>query len=162
MDDLNTARITGRLTRDPKYGTTKSGSPWARFSVAVNSTRQTRDGQAVQEADYINVSAWGPIAEAINGNGLVKGDKVMVEGKLTSGSYDKNGTKVYTTEITARMVTVPLSAPKGDPRKKGDFSQFGQPVTQAPQSPQSPQYNQGSLGETPPASPYSRDEELPF
>lgn len=159
MDDLNTARITGRLTRDPKYGTTKSGSPWARFSVAINSTRQGRDGQAVQEADYINVSAWGPIAEAIEGSGLIKGDKVMVEGKITSGSYEKNGTKVYTTEITARIVTVPMSAPKGEPQKKGDFSQFGQPV---PQAPQAPAYSQGNLGETPPAPMYSRDEELPF
>lgn len=94
---MNVAIILGRLTRDPVIKASQSGMTIARFTLAVN--RLNKKGQN-QEADFINCVAFGKTAEAI-GNYVYKGQRLLVEGRIQTGSYtSKNGEKKFTTEIS--------------------------------------------------------------
>lgn len=94
---MNKVHLIGNLTRDPEIRYTQSGKAVARFTLAID------DGYGENKrTDYPAVIVWGKTAEAV-GNSLHKGSKVGVNGKITTGSYEKNGQKVYTTEVTADM-----------------------------------------------------------
>lgn len=94
---MNKVHLIGNLTRDPEVRYTQSGKAVARFTLAID------DGYGENKrTDYPVVIVWGKSAEAV-GNSLHKGSKVGVNGKITTSSYEKNGQKVYTTEVTADM-----------------------------------------------------------
>lgn len=94
---MNVAIILGRLTRDPVIKASQSGMTIARFTLAVN--RLNKKGQN-PEADFINCVAFGKTAEAI-GNYVYKGQRLLVEGRIQTGSYtSKSGEKKFTTEIS--------------------------------------------------------------
>lgn len=94
---MNVAIILGRLTRDPVIKASQSGMTIASFTLAVN--RLNKKGQN-QEADFINCVAFGKTAEAI-GNYVYKGQRLLVEGRIQTGSYtSKSGEKKFTTEIS--------------------------------------------------------------
>ncbi len=85
---MNSAVLVGRLTEDPR-----TGEKATRIRVAVD-RRKKEDG-----ADYINCVAFGKTAELI-GKYLKKGSRVGITGRINTGSYnDKNGNKVYTTDV---------------------------------------------------------------
>lgn len=117
---MNSVQILGNLTRDPKVRATKTGKQVISFSVAVNRSVMTEYGEARQLTDYVNVVAWGKLAEAA-ANALRKGSRVFVEGRLTSRSYEtQDGQKRYVTEVTANTIADPLMAKTGG----GNFEQF--------------------------------------
>ena len=94
---MNKVHLIGRLTRDPEVRYTQSGKAVAKFTLAVD------DGYGESKrTDFPPVIVWGKTAETV-GNSLQKGSKVAVNGKITTSSYEKNGQKVYTTEVTADM-----------------------------------------------------------
>ncbi len=94
---MNVAIILGRLTRDPVIKASQSGMTIARFTLAVN--RLNKKGQN-PEADFINCVAFGKTADAI-GNYVYKGQRLLVEGRIQTGSYtSKSGEKKFTTEIS--------------------------------------------------------------
>lgn len=98
---MNAAIILGRLTRDPVIKASQSGMTIARFTLAVN--RLNKKGQN-PEADFINCVAFGKTADAI-GNYVYKGQRLLVEGRIQTGSYtSKNGEKKYTTENRAEFI----------------------------------------------------------
>lgn len=99
---MNKAMLIGRLTRDPELKYTGSNIPVATFSIAIN--RPTTNQNGVREVDYINVVAWRKQAENIK-NYIGKGSLVSVEGRIQTRNYnDKDGKKVYVTEIVADSV----------------------------------------------------------
>lgn len=94
---MNKVHLIGNLTNNPQIRYTQSGKAVARFTLAID------DGYGENKrTDYPVVIVWGKSAEAV-GNSLHKGSKVAVNGKITTSSYEKNGQKVYTTEVTADM-----------------------------------------------------------
>ncbi len=94
---MNKVHLIGRLTRDPEIRYTQSGKAMARFTLAID------DGYGDNKrTDFPTVTVWGKTAETI-GNSLHKGSKVAVNGKITTSSYEKDGQKIYTTEVTADM-----------------------------------------------------------
>ena len=54
-------------------------------------------------ADFIRIVVWGKMAEN-SANYLVKGRLVGIQGRIQTGSYDKDGVKVYTTDVVASQV----------------------------------------------------------
>lgn len=135
---MNTVQILGNLTRDPQVRMTKTGKAVASFSVAVNRKIATPDGAEKEAADYINVTAWGTLAEAA-GNELRKGSRVFVEGRYSTRTYEaQDGTKKYMTEVVANCIAKPLQTKQAE-RNPHAFDRFGEP----PQR----QYAQGSFGE---------------
>ena len=96
---MNRAIIIGNLTRDIELRFTNTGKEVANFTVAV-----TRTFSKDKETDFINCVAWGKTAENM-AKYLSKGSKVAVEGRIQVSNYDnKEGQKVYKTEIVADSV----------------------------------------------------------
>ena len=99
---MNNVTLIGRLTRDPEVRYT-SGTQMAvaRFTIAVD--RQfKRDGEPT--ADFIPIVAFGKTAELCE-RFISKGRQVAVEGRIQTGSYtNKDGNKVYTTDVVANRV----------------------------------------------------------
>lgn len=92
---MNKVILIGRLVADPEIRYTQSGKTVASYRLAVDRPFK-QDGQ--QEADFINCVAWGKTGE-FAGNYLRKGTKIAVEGRIQTGSYEKDGVKHYTTDI---------------------------------------------------------------
>lgn len=96
---MNNVQLFGRLTKDAELRFTAStGMAVARFILAVNKVGK-------DEADFIPVTAFGKTAEVIAQH-FQKGDRMLIsEGKVNSGSYDKeDGTKVFTLDVIAERV----------------------------------------------------------
>ena len=85
----------GRLTNEPQVTTTQSGMLVASYTLAVNRPR-TANGQ--DTADFIRCKAFGKGAEFAQ-TYLHKGTKIAIEGRIQTGSYEKDGVQHYTTDI---------------------------------------------------------------
>lgn len=99
----NKAIIIGNLTRDPELKALPSGQNVASFSVATNRKYKDRDGKMQESVDFHNVVAFGRTAETI-AQYMKKGSQILVEGRLQTRSWDKDGVKMYRTEIVADFV----------------------------------------------------------
>ena len=95
--NINTAIITGNLTRDPELRQTASGTSVLQFSVAVND-RVKENGEWTDRANYIDCTMFGTRAESLS-RLMHKGSKVAVQGKLHWSSWEKNGEKRSKVEI---------------------------------------------------------------
>jgi single-strand DNA-binding protein len=96
---MNKVILMGRLTRDPEVRYTQGENPMAiaRYSLAVNRMTKQQEGQP--SADFPNILAFGKMAEFAE-KYLHKGTKIALVGRLQTGSYtNKDGVKVYTTEV---------------------------------------------------------------
>ena len=111
---MNKVILMGRLTRDAevRYSQGENASAVARFSLAVD-RRVRRDG-GEQTADFINCVAFGKTAEFLERFGR-KGTKFVVEGRIQTGSYtNKDGQKVYTTDVVVEQVEFAESKASSD------------------------------------------------
>ena len=97
--NMNKIILVGRLTKDPEIRYQQNGDKQmaiAKFGLAVNRDFK-KEGQ--QEADFFNVTAFGKNGEFAE-KYLKKGGKILVEGRVQTGSYvNKEGQKVYTTDV---------------------------------------------------------------
>lgn len=104
---LNLTILEGRLTRDPELRTSKSGTEVATFTLACDRPKRK---DAEQQADFINVVVWQKSAELLT-NYFHKGDGIQVQGRIQTRSYDdKNGNKVFVTEVVAYNINFPLTS----------------------------------------------------
>lgn len=88
---MNKIMLIGRLTKDIDLKKTQSGMSVARFTLAVNRMKK-------EEADFISCVVFDKRADTMV-QYLGKGSLVGIEGHLQTGSYDKNGVRVYTTDV---------------------------------------------------------------
>lgn len=99
---MNKAILVGRLTRDPELKSTTNGTNVCSFSVAVN--RRYKNAEGNYDADFINCTAWRQTAEFIS-KYFTKGRMIGVVGSIQTRNYDdKDGKKVYVTEVAADEV----------------------------------------------------------
>ncbi len=95
----NRVQLIGNLGNTPEVITLESGKKLAKFAIATNETYKNSQGEKVTDTQWHNVVAWNKTAEIIE-KYLEKGREVMIEGKLTSRSFeDKDGNKRYITEV---------------------------------------------------------------
>lgn len=104
---MNSVVLVGNIARDPELKKTSSGLSACQLTVAVNRPKN-KDG--VAEADFIPVVAWRTQAENC-AKYLTKGKKVAVQGEIRTRNYEKDGHKVYITEVLASNVE--FLTPKG-------------------------------------------------
>lgn len=90
----------GRLTRDPEVRYTQSGKACASFTLAID-RRKSSDGN--KQADFISCVAWEKTAEVIS-QYVTKGQKIAVEGRIQTRSYEKDGRKNYVTEAVVNSM----------------------------------------------------------
>lgn len=110
---MNKVIIIGRFTRDPeiKYTTGENATATARFSLAVNRRFKNKEGN--YDADFINCVAFGKTAEFIE-KYFTKGMAIGITGRIQTGSYtNKEGQKVYTTDVVVEETEFVESKNKG-------------------------------------------------
>ena len=130
---VNKVILVGHLGRDAETKFTPGGAAVTRFSVATNRRWKDKDsGEWKEETDWSNVVLWRSENLA---NYLTKGKQLYVEGRLQTRSYeDKDGKKVYATEVVADDVILLGGQGAGGGRGGGDeYSQ--QPVSQPRSAP---------------------------
>lgn len=98
---INRVILVGRLTKDPEYRQTPNGIDVANFTLAVNRNFKSKNGE--QQADFINVVVFRNQAQNVN-NYLSKGQLAGVDGRIQTRSYEKDGQRVYVTEVVADSV----------------------------------------------------------
>ena len=100
---MNKAILIGRLTRDPELRSTPAGRNVCQFSIAVNRTFTNANGD--READFINCVVWDKQAENLV-KYQKKGNQIAVDGRIQTRNYeDKDGRRVYVTEILANNIS---------------------------------------------------------
>lgn len=116
----NKVFLMGRLTKDPEIRT--GNTQVARYTLAVD----RRFSNSEEKTDFINIVAFGKSAEFAE-KYLKKGMKIVVTGRIQTGSYtDKDNKKVYTTDIVAEDQEFceskgNSSAPTENKQSDGDF-----------------------------------------
>lgn len=98
---MNKVMLIGRITRDPELRYTSSNIPTVRFTLAVNRPFGNQNGE--RETDFINIVVWRKQAENVK-KYVTKGSLVAVEGRIQTGSYEKDGQRIYTTDVVADNV----------------------------------------------------------
>lgn len=100
---VNIAFLFGNLTRDPELRALPSGMNVCNFSVATNRVFKDRDGKKQEQTDFHNVIVFGKQADSVS-KFLKKGSSVFVEGRMQTRSWEKDGKKLYCTEVIAERV----------------------------------------------------------
>ena len=102
MANFNKAILIGNITKDIELRYTPQGTAVANFSLAIN--RKYKSGEELKEdVTFIPIVAWGKTAEIIN-QYCHKGSPLMVEGRLQTRSWEKDGQKQYKTEVVAENI----------------------------------------------------------
>lgn len=98
--NINKVILMGRFTADPELKKTGDGVSVIRFTVAVNRPKQKDKERA---ADFISCVAFRQTAEFIS-KYFRKGSAIIVFGTIRTGFYEKDGTRIYTTDVIADEV----------------------------------------------------------
>ena len=115
---MNKVILMGRLAHEPELAQTVNGTEYVRFSIAVN--RRFTDSNGERKADFISCTAWRKTAEFIC-RYFNKGSMIAVVGSIQTDSYEKDGAKGYTTNVSVDEVYF-----TGE--KKTDNAEPGQPM----------------------------------
>lgn len=108
---MNSANIIGRVCNDVELRYTPSQMAVVKLNVAVD------DGYGEKKKTYfIPVTVFGKQAENCE-KFVSKGKKIAVTGKIVTGSYEKDGRKVYTTDVVADRVEFLERAEKSEARE---------------------------------------------
>ena len=97
---MNIVHASGRLVKDPEIRYTKSNVAVVTFTIATNEGKD-------KESEFIRCRAFKKTAELID-QYFVKGSPIIVHGKWHGYEYEKDGRKVYATEVTVNSVEFQL------------------------------------------------------
>lgn len=100
---INRAVLVGRLTRDVEVRKTQSGISCAMFTVACDRNRKKDENSNEPTADFISCVAWRQPADFL-GQYAHKGSLVGVDGRIQTRTYEKDGQRIYMTEVVADQV----------------------------------------------------------
>lgn len=105
MASLNKVMLMGNLTREPETKRTPKGTAITQMSLAINRQYTTEGGERKEEVTYVDVEAWGKLAE-ICGEHLSKGKQVFVEGRLKLDTWEdkQSGEKKSRLRVSADAV----------------------------------------------------------
>ena len=121
--NLNEATIIGRVTQAPEAKALPSGVTVTSFSIATNRTYKDKDGNKQEETDFHNIVAFAGLADTIV-RYVVKGQEILIKGRLKTRSWDKDGVKMYRTEIIAEKMEFgqkPQGAQESAPATAPDY-----------------------------------------
>jgi len=107
---LNKIMLIGNLGKDPELQVTSDGTPFTRFSLAVNRSYKSSSGEKVEETEWFNVVTWRQLAEICE-RYLHKGSKVYLEGRLSQRKYtDREG--IQRTAVDVMATDMEMLSPK--------------------------------------------------
>lgn len=119
---MNSATLIGRLARDVDYRESPGGLGVSRFTLAVDKDlskekKEEYQRKGLSTADFIGIVAFGKTAELCH-KFLAKGRLVAIQGRIQTGSYEKDGEKRYTTDVYASQVQFLEWGEKGSSSKR--------------------------------------------
>jgi single-strand DNA-binding protein len=123
---MNNVSLVGRLTKDGELRYTQNGVATFSFTLAVDDPF----AKGEKKADFINIVVWQKTAENA-ANYLRKGHMTGVTGRINTRNYEKDGKKVYITEVIASDIR--FLEPKGNktdspPPKHSPFKEDEKPI----------------------------------
>ena len=97
---VNKVILLGNVGKEPEIKVLPSGQPVANFSIATSDRYKDQQGNFQDRTEWHNITAYGKLAEIVR-DYVKKGNKLYIEGRLTTRSWDDKDTqkKVYRTEI---------------------------------------------------------------
>jgi|SRR5690606_15829 len=101
----NLVILIGRVGKDPEVRHLENGKAVANLSLATSETYKNKQGEKVENTEWINLVVWSPLAEIFE-KYVKKGNQIYVEGKLTTRSWEKDGDKKYITEVVVKELTM--------------------------------------------------------
>jgi single-strand DNA-binding protein len=154
---VNKVTLIGHLGRDAETAYTASQTAVTKFSVATNRRwKDQQSGEWKEETNWTNVVLWRGENVAPY---LTKGKQIYVEGRLQTRSYDdKDGKKVWTTEVVAEDVI--LLGGRGEGGAPDEMSQ--EPRSEPRSAPRSRQAAAPAARSAPPAHEGIGDDDVPF
>lgn len=139
-EGLNRVTLVGNLGADPDLRSTSNGQSVMNMRLATTETYLDRNNERQEKVEWHNVTLWGKRAEALH-KFLEKGSRILVEGKLQTSSYEKEGVKHYRTDVVAINILL-LGGGKGNSERResgGPPRREVQPREQAREQPRAPQ-----------------------
>ena len=124
---VNKVILIGNIGNDPEVKSMQSGDKVCNFSVATSeSWKDKASGERKERTEWHRVVVFNQGLINVCENYLKKGSKVYVEGQVETRNYEKDGQKIYTTEIVLRPfrgeITMLDSRGGGSGASSGGFS----------------------------------------
>src|SRR6266480_5505476 len=108
---VNKIMLIGNVGKDPELQITADGTPFTRFSLAVNRSYKSSSGERVEETEWFNIVVWRQLAEICE-RYLHKGSKAYIEGRLSQRKYtDREGVQRTSVEVIANEMEMLDSKP---------------------------------------------------
>ncbi len=114
MPALNRVQLMGRLGKDPEGKFTPTGKKVTHFSVAISNRWKSKEGEAKEYTEWVNVEAWGRLGEVCQ-EYLKKGSLVFIEGRLKTDKYEDKGETKYFTKVVALTMQMLDRKPSEEP-----------------------------------------------
>jgi single-strand DNA-binding protein len=134
---LNQCNFIGRVGKDIELKQMPNGNGVVNFSIACSDDYKDKNGQKVEQTNWINVVAFGKLAEII-GQYARKGSNIFISGKQVTRKWqDQTGNDRYTTEIVANDMQL-LDSKADNPQQQSQARQQPQQNNQGFQAPQGP------------------------
>ncbi len=119
---LNRAQLIGNVGRDPELRKTPQGNSVCTLRVATTEFHRARNGERREITDWHSVVLWDRLAE-IAVQKIRKSDRIYVEGKLRTRSFEKDGITRHVTEIIAQNIILLSRKPRpADTSGEGGFN----------------------------------------
>ena len=117
-EGLNKVLLLGNLGADPELRVTPGGQAVLKLRLATTESYLDRNNTRQERTEWHRITIWGKRGEAL-AKFLTKGDRLFVEGRIQTSSYEKNGEKRYSTDIIANNVILAGGGRRGD-RPEGE------------------------------------------
>ena len=114
MPALNRAQLIGRLGKDPESKFTPTGKKVTHFSLAITNRWRSKEGDAKEYTEWVNIEAWGRLGEVCQ-EYLKKGSLVFVEGRLKTDKYEDKGETRYFSKVVALAMQMLDRKPSEEP-----------------------------------------------
>jgi single-strand DNA-binding protein len=117
-EGLNKVLLLGNLGADPELRVTPGGQAVLKLRLATTESYLDRNNTRQERTEWHRITIWGKRGEAL-AKFLTKGDRLFIEGRIQTSSYEKNGEKRYSTDIIANNVILAGGGRRGE-RSDGD------------------------------------------
>lgn len=135
-EGLNKVLLLGNLGADPELRVTPGGQAVLKLRLATTESYLDKSNTRQERTEWHRITIWGKRGEAL-AKFLTKGDRIFIEGRIQTSSYEKNGEKRYSTDIIANNVILAGGGRRGGAEREsggGEPRSYGAPRSNAPSS----------------------------